>query len=140
MKKSENQFTKYLKTITNEQLIQFYNDVEWTPFPILVIKEYQRRFESANNNIVSTKLMKTSKLDKTKTGNSINAEYHNTTTPNLHQNNKKKSSKPTKYPPKKISLSPNNIVLLERLSELAQKGIITNKEFQTKKKEILKRI
>ena len=42
--KSENYFKQYLKNVTNDQLVQFYNDVEWTPFPVLVIKEYQQRF------------------------------------------------------------------------------------------------
>lgn len=33
-----------------------------------------------------------------------------------------------------------NLLILEKLGELNKKGIITNKEFQNKKKEILKRI
>ena len=54
--KSENYFTQYLKNISNEQLIQFYNDVEWTPFPVLVIKEYQHRFNAKNKKEVTEKL------------------------------------------------------------------------------------
>ena len=44
-KKSEEFFIKYLKTLPNSHIKQFYNDVEWTPYPVLVIKEYQRRFK-----------------------------------------------------------------------------------------------
>ena len=44
-KKSEEFFVKYLKTLPNSHIKQFYDDVEWTPYPILVIKEFQRRFK-----------------------------------------------------------------------------------------------
>jgi len=44
-KKSEEFFIKYLKTLPNSHIKQFYDDVEWTPYPILVIKEFQRRFK-----------------------------------------------------------------------------------------------
>ena len=36
--------------------------------------------------------------------------------------------------------SEKNLSILEKLGELNKKGIITNKEFQEKKKELLKRI
>ena len=44
-KKSESFFIKYLKTLPDSHIKQFYNDVEWTPYPVLVIKEFQRRFK-----------------------------------------------------------------------------------------------
>jgi len=44
-KKSEEFFIKYLKSIPDKHIKQFYNDVEWTPYPVLVIKEFQRRFK-----------------------------------------------------------------------------------------------
>ena len=43
--KSEDFLIKYLKTLPDKHIKQFYNDVEWTPYPILVIKEFQRRFK-----------------------------------------------------------------------------------------------
>ena len=43
--KSEEFLIKYLKTLPDKHIKQFYNDVEWTPYPILVIKEFQRRFK-----------------------------------------------------------------------------------------------
>ena len=44
-KKSEGFFIEYLKTLPDSHIKQFYNDVEWTPYPVLVIKEFQRRFK-----------------------------------------------------------------------------------------------
>jgi len=44
-KKSEEFFIKYLKSIPDKHIKQFYNDVEWTPYPVLVMQEFQRRFK-----------------------------------------------------------------------------------------------
>ena len=44
-KKSEGFFIEYLKTLPDSHIKQFYDDVEWTPYPVLVIKEFQRRFK-----------------------------------------------------------------------------------------------
>ena len=40
----EKNIKKYLKSLTNEQLKTFYENLEYTPFPILLIKEYKKRF------------------------------------------------------------------------------------------------
>jgi site-specific DNA-adenine methylase len=66
-KKSESYFKNYLKNITNEQLVQFYDDVEWTPFPVLVIKEYQNRFKAKNEKEVIQKLKSHAEVAKEKT-------------------------------------------------------------------------
>ena len=66
-KKSESYFKDYLKNISNEQLIQFYDDVEWTPFPILVLKEYQNRFKAKNKKEVIQKLKSHAETAKEKT-------------------------------------------------------------------------
>jgi len=36
---------KYLNNLTDDQLRTFYENLELTPFPILLIKEYKKRFE-----------------------------------------------------------------------------------------------
>ena len=43
--KSEEFLIKYLKTLPDKHIKQFYDAVEWTPYPVLVIKEFQRRFK-----------------------------------------------------------------------------------------------
>ena len=43
--KSEASFKEYLKKLSDETIIQYYSDVEYSPFPVLVIQEYTRRFE-----------------------------------------------------------------------------------------------
>ena len=43
--KSEKVFKQYLKDLSDDTIIQFYHDVEWTLFPVLVLEEYTRRFK-----------------------------------------------------------------------------------------------
>ena len=138
-KKSEKYFKEYLKNITNGQLVQFYDDLEWTPFPVLVLKEYQNRFKAKNKKKVLQKLKTHVEIAKEKAQK-------------LRSLTKGKSSKITKKIKTKgkkltnsistINLisSEKNLKILEKLGELNKKGIITNKEFHENKKELLKRI
>ena len=137
--KSEDYFKKYLKDVTNEQLLQFYDDVEWTPFPVLVIKEYQRRFNIKNKKEFAEKL-KIAKLAKEKTKElRALAKDGSSKMSRKIRNNKEKLSKSVENS-KRLASSEKNLIILEKLGELNKKGIISNKEFQDKKKEILKRI
>ena len=43
--KSEKSIKEYLKTLSDDVIIKYYLDVEFSPFPILVIEEYTRRFK-----------------------------------------------------------------------------------------------
>ena len=139
-KKSEDQFNQYLNSITDSQLIQFYNDVEWTPFPILVIKEYQRRFKPKNKNEITKKLQKQTRLTKIKTKQlgSIAKKSGSVISQSI-SSNRKKLSKSIQNSSHTKSMT-RTLTILEKLADLREKGIITNKEFQTKKKDILKRI
>ena len=43
----EKDIRKYLETLSDSQLTTFYENLEYTPFPILLIKEYKKRFLKA---------------------------------------------------------------------------------------------
>jgi len=43
--KSEKSIGKYLKTLSDDVIIKYYLDIEFSPFPVLVIEEYTRRFK-----------------------------------------------------------------------------------------------
>ncbi len=43
--KSEKSIKEYLKTLSDDLIIRYYLDVEYSPFPVLVIEEYTRRFK-----------------------------------------------------------------------------------------------
>ena len=138
--KSEEYFRKYLKNISNNQLVQFYDDIEWTPFPVLVIKEYQTRFKVKNNKEVLEKLKAHAELAKQKTKELTSKAKSRSS--KVSKQIKKKSGKISESVEntKRIVSLEKNMAILEKLGELNKKGIITNKEFQEKKKEILKRI
>jgi len=50
--KSEAHLIKYLKSLPDNRIKQFYDAVEWTPYPVLVIKEFQRRFQPNDDEFV----------------------------------------------------------------------------------------
>ena len=125
--RTEDFFKNYLKKIPNAQLKQFYDDVEWTPFPVLVIKEYQSRFQAKNRKDVLEKLK-------------IQAEIAKERTSIVKGKIKSKGRSLTEKTKNKMFNPKKNLELLEKLAELKRKGIITNKEFQKKKKELLERV
>ena len=43
--KSESSFKEYLKKLPDHTIIEYYSDVEYSPFPIILIQEYARRFQ-----------------------------------------------------------------------------------------------
>ena len=43
--KSEKSIKEYLKTLPDDTVIKYYLDVEYSPFPLLLIEEYTRRFK-----------------------------------------------------------------------------------------------
>ena len=137
--KSEKYFKNYLENISNEQLVKFYNDVEWTPFPVLVLKEYQNRFQTKNKKEVLKKLKVHAKntKEKTKELRSLAKTQSSKVAKKLQTKSKKLTKSISEI---KLISSEKNLKILEKLGELNKKNIITDKEFQEKKKEILKRI
>ena len=137
--KSEKYFRDYLSNITDDQLIHFYDDLEWTPFPVLVLKEYQNRFKSKNKKEVLQKLKTHSKIarDKTQQLTSIAKARGTKVTKKITTRGKKLGES---IEERVVLSSEKNLRILEKLGELNKKGIITKKEFDEKKKELLKRI
>ena len=48
--KSEKSIKEYLEKLPDDTIIKYYLDVEYSPFPILVIEEYTRRFKRKTKN------------------------------------------------------------------------------------------
>jgi IMP dehydrogenase/GMP reductase len=140
-KKSEEFFIKYLKTLPNSHIKQFYNDVEWTPYPVLVIKEFQRRFKPKDAEFLDKlvesvddakkkgqKIGKLAKIRGVKLGQRVKSRA------------KKTVSKKIAKAKQLVRSSDDNVGLIKKLGELKKAGIITNKEFQAKKKQLLDKI
>ena len=140
-KKSEEFFIKYLKTLPNSHIKQFYDDVEWTPYPILVIKEFQRRFKPKDTVFLDKLLesvddakMKGQKIGKMAKIRGIKLSQR------VKSRAKKTVSKKITKAKRMIRSSDDNVELIKKLGELKKVGIITNKEFQAKKKQLLDKI
>ena len=140
-KKSEEFFIKYLKTLPNSHIKQFYNDVEWTPYPVLVIKEFQRRFKPKDTEFLD-KLLE-SIDDAKKKGQKIGklAKIRGVKLSQRVKSRAKKTvSKKIAKAKQLVRSSDDNVGLIKKLGELKKSGIITNKEFQAKKKQLLDKI
>jgi len=140
-KKSEEFFIKYLKTLPNSHIKQFYDDVEWTPYPVLVIKEFQRRFKPKDTVFLDKLLesvddakMKGQKIGKMAKIRGIKLSQR------VKSRAKKTVSKKITKAKRMIRSSDDNVELIKKLGELKKAGIITNKEFQAKKKQLLDKI
>jgi len=140
-KKSEEFFIKYLKTLPNSHIKQFYDDVEWTPYPVLVIKEFQRRFNPKDAEFLD-KLLE-SVTDAKKKGQKIGkvAKIRGIKLSQRVKTRAKKTvSKKITKAKRMVRSSDDNVELIKKLGQLKKSGIITNKEFQAKKKQLLDKI
>ena len=139
--KSEKHLIQYLKSLPDNQIKQFYDAVEWTPYPVLVIKEFQRRFQPNDDEFVDKllesigearekgqKIGKLAKIRVIKLSKKVKTEA------------KKTVSKKITKAKRMIRSSDDNLELIKKLGELKKAGIISNKEFQTKKKQLLDKI
>ena len=139
--KSEAFLIKYLKSLPDSHIKQFYDAVEWTPYPILVIKEFQRRFKPNDEEFVEKllgsvdeakekgqKIGRLAKIRGIKLSKRVKAQA------------KKTVSKKITKAKRMIRSSEDNIELIKKLGELKKAGIISNKEFQAKKKQLLDKI
>ena len=139
--KSEDFLIKYLKTLPDKHIKQFYNDVEWTPYPILVIKEFQRRFKPNDEEFLEKLLesvdeakRKGQKIGKLAKIRGLNLSKQ------VRARAKKTVSKKITKAKRMIRSSKDNVELIKKLGELKKAGIISNKEFQAKKKQLLDKI
>ena len=140
-KKSEGFFIKYLKSLPDSHIKQFYNDVEWTPYPVLVIKEFQRRFKPKDDVFID-KLFQSADEAKKK-GQKIGrlAKLRSVRLSKRVSTQAKKSvSKKISKAKRIVRSSEQNVELIKKLGELKKAGLITNQEYLAKKKQLLDKI
>jgi hypothetical protein len=168
--KSEKSIREYLKTLSDDHIIKYYLDVEFSPFPVLIIEEYTRRFKRKTKDEILKKLKYQARLAKRKSSQltqmakrkQLISDVTKQKSEEIIRQARKKGfkisesllkkgsilqSKMKKGAQKGINASKNlkssstkDLELLEKLGKLKKSGIITQKEFQEKKKTILKKI
>jgi len=139
--KSEAFLIKYLKSLPDNRIKQFYDAVEWTPYPVLVIKEFQRRFKPNDEEFVEKLLGSVDEAKKK--GQKIGrlAKIRGLKLSKQVKSRAKKTvSKKITKAKRMIRTSEDNVELIKKLGELKKAGIISSKEFQIKKKQLLDRI
>lgn len=168
--KSEKSICNYLKTLSDDQIIKYYLDVEFSPFPVLIIEEYTHRFKQKTKDEIMKKLRYQARLAKRKSIQLTNMIKRKKLIGELTQQKseeiihqarkkgfqvsesllkkgitlqskmKKSAQKGIKAGKKLKPSSTKDLELLAKLGKLRKAGFITEKEFQNKKKKILKRI
>ncbi len=124
--------------MNDSQIKRYYQDLEWTAFPVLIMNEYQKRFNAKNSKKVIDKLRAQTEIAKqqsdvlrkiaTEKGSEILKQASDTVSHGVSS-------------AKKLAYSPEqSLEILEKLAALHKKGIITDKEFQAKKADILRKI
>lgn len=168
--KSEESIIAYLKTLPDDTIIRYYLDVEYSPFPVLLLREYQRRFKEKSKNEILKKLKVQANLARNKTKElgilakkrarideiskqksqemikqATNKGYK--VSDSLLKKGAKFSVKIRKDVSKGVkktksikTSSKDQLILLEKLGKLRKEGIITEKEFREKKRKILSKI
>lgn len=165
--KTEKSFRDFLKTLPDDAIIRYYLDVEWSPFPILIIKEYQQRFKSKTKDQILNSLRLQANVARKKSkymkrlvkrkgidvmaisrikADEIKkaAKKKGFDIEGISDQSTRKILETKKQIRKTIAKTPQQkktkLELLEKLDALRKSGIITQKEFQRKKKEILSEI
>ena len=161
-------------TLSDDTIMKYYLHVEFSPFPILVMEEYTRRFKKKTKNEMINDLKHQEGLVRTKLrvlkkaandGKLVDDITREKSDEIIQQAKKKgfeisenifkksetlgsKLKARTKSTIKKGIKTGQNLQnsnkkyleLLEQLGKLKKAGIITDKEFQEKKKKILSKI
>jgi len=172
--KTEKSIKEYLKTLPDDTIIKYYLDVEFTPFPVLIIEEYTRRFKRKTKDEIIKDLKyharlahkKTHELGQMAKKHKLIDDVTRQKSEDIIKQAKKKGYKISEQIVKKSGIlgsklrkstkssvergikagkklkthTHKHLELLENLGELKKAGIITNKEFQEKKKKILSKI
>ncbi len=168
--KSEKSIKEYLEKLPDDTIIKYYLDVEYSPFPILIIEEYTRRFKRKTKNEIIKDLKFQSRLAKKKTKelgsmakkrklvDDVTREKSEAIIKQakikgyeiseklafkgsiLGSKLKKKTKSTIKSRRNLSSSSSKDLDLLKKLGDLQKAGILTKKEFEEKKKNILSKI
>ena len=67
--KSEKSIKEYLKSLSDDEIIGYYFDVEFSPFPVLIMEEYTRRFKQKTKDEIVKNLKNQEKFVEKKIKN-----------------------------------------------------------------------
>lgn len=172
--KSEKSIIEFLKTLPDDTIIKYYLDVEFSPFPVLIIDEYTRRFKRKTKDQIIKDIRlqghlarkKTRELGRMAKKHKLVDDVTKQKSQEMLNQAKKKGYEVSDSIIKKSGIfgsklkkstqsgvkrgikagksikttRTEHLELLEKLGALKKAGVITQTEFNAKKKKILERI
>jgi chorismate synthase len=141
--KSESSFKEYLKKLPDHTIIEYYSDVEYSPFPIILIQEYARRFQQKNKNEIIKDLKYHTQLARKKTQEINKMAKKRISVDDLTKQKTQKIIEQAKRKGysigKKISIKHHNLssTLKKTAKSKIQKTVDAGKKLQLSKKENL---
>ena len=144
--KSESSFKEYLKKLPDETIIKYYSDVEYSPFPVLLIQEYTRRFQQKSKSEILKDLKYQTRLARKKTQEISKMAKKNKLVDDVTKQKSQEIIDQAKRKGFKISekISSRRHKLSSKLKKTAkskiQKTVNVGKQFKVSKKENLELI
>jgi chorismate synthase len=141
--KSESSFKEYLKKLPDQTIIEYYSDVEYSPFPIILIQEYARRFQQKSKNEIIKDLKYQTQLALKKTQEISKMAKKHTSVDDLTKQKTQKIIEQAKRKGysigEKISIKHHNLssTLKKTAKSKIQKTVDAGKKLQVSKKENL---
>ena len=141
--KSESSFKEYLKKLPDNTIIEYYSDVEYSPFPIILIQEYARRFQQKSKNEIIEDLKYHTQLARKKTQEISKMAKKHTSVDDLTKQKTQKIIEQAKRKGyrigEKISIKHHNLssTLKKTAKSKIQKTVNAGKKLQVSKKENL---
>ena len=141
--KSEKSIKEYLKKLSDDTIIKYYSDVEYSPFPVLVIEEYTRRFRQKSKNDIIKDLKLQTRLARKKTQEITKMAKQNTLIDDVAKQKSQIMFDQAKRKGYRISekISNKRNILSSKLKKTTkskiQKTVDVGKSFKTSKKEYL---
>ena len=141
--KSESSFKEYLKKLPDHTIIEYYSDVEYSPFPIILIQEYARRFQQKSKNEIIKDLKYHTQLARKKTQEISKLAKKHTSVDDLTKQKTQKIIEQAKRKGysigEKISIKHHNLSssLKKTAKSKIQKTVDAGKKLQISRKENL---
>ena len=141
--KSEKSIKEYLKKLSDDTIIKYYSDVEYSPFPVLLIEEYARRFKQKSKNEIIKDLKLQTRLAHKKTQEITKMAKQNTLLDDITKQKSQAIIDQAKRKGYRISekISNKRNILSSKLKKTTkskiQKTVNVGKSLTTSKKEYL---
>lgn len=138
--KDEKSVKEYLQTLSDSEIDNWYESIEFTPFPILLAKEHYRRHKPTSEFVIEDIKSKANSVKRkskrigktsTKSGKELGKKIQKKTSRSIKNG--------VKNMKKVIPSQTDNTEVLGKLGVLKKLGVLTEEEFEIAKGKVLSR-